>query len=246
MRAYAYQLEGDELFERNPRWLNEKLQGRGPIKSDIARLLWAREALAQHERVLWLDADVFIFMPERFDPLSRLEASGPPLLPEWGRALFGLERWVQPHKKGPRFGWRVYQNVCNALCLFERGAPMLDFYLQSALGVIERVDPQFIAPQLIGPKLLSAQHNLSPLRVTSQLGSASVDLLIELALGEGQALDTFRERVAQDAAEERCVALNLCASLLGQRSQAGELLSEARLMEAIEALERGELYKSEA
>lgn len=238
--GFDYRLEGDELFKRNPAWLNEKLEGRGPIKSDVARLLWAREALSDYTQVIWLDADVLIFAPERFS-LSGRSGAGELDVPALGPGfLFGLERWVQPHKRGLRYGWQVYQNLCNALCLFERGNPFLDFYLYSAQALIERIDPDFIAPQVIGPKFLTAQNNLTRLPSTALLGSASVDLLIDLSRGSGPALDAMIHRLAQDPPNERCAALNLCASLVGRPSYEGITLEEGHLEAAItRLLERG-------
>lgn len=238
--GYSYRLEGDALFERNPAWLNDKLQGRGPIKSDVARLRWARDALTRYERVVWLDADVLIFTPERFKPCallhSKAEGDRVGARPSSGGFLFGLERWVQPHKKGLRYGWQVYQNLCNALCVFERGNPFLEFYLYSAESIISRIDAEYIAPQVIGPKLLTAQNNLTQLPCTTLLGSASVDLLIDLSEGEGPALTEMVRRLDQDPPEERCVALNLCGSLVGRTSHSGERLDEARLESAIHYL----------
>ena len=244
--GYSYRLEGDALFARNPAWLNAKLAGRGPIKSDVARLRWAREALKRYERVVWLDADVLIFSPERFKPCALLRArregaeqakkGAPGELTTSGGFLFGLERWVQPHKKGLRYGWQVYQNLCNALCVFERGNPFLEFYLYSAESIISRIDAEYIAPQVIGPKLLTAQNNLTQLPCTTLLGSASVDLLIDLSEGEGPALTEMVRRLDQDPPEERCVALNLCGSLVGRTSHSGERLDEARLESAIHYL----------
>lgn len=232
--GYTYQIEGDQLFERNPPWANEKLKGRGPIKSDLARLIWLRDVLSQYERALWLDADVFIFATERFNPCAILSSfqsrTGQ------GRFLFGRERWVQPHKKGIRFGWQIYQNLCNALCLFERDNPYLEFYLYSALNMINTIDPRFIAPQVIGPKLLTAQNNLTTLSSTTLLGSASVDLLIDLAHGEGPALTLIKEKLKLDPISDRCAALNLCASLVGTQGYQGVLLDEKVLEKAMDHL----------
>ena len=190
---FTYFLLGDELFDYNPTWFQQKIGDRKPILSDLARLLYIKEALDNFERVLWLDIDVLIFAPSQF-----LIAPTP--------YLFGEERWIQPHKKG----WKIYKNACNAFCQFERGNPFLDFYIDTILRIIKRADPNYIAPQMIGPKLLSALHSAVTLPLTTHVGSASPWLIRELAGGKTDLLS----KVCRSLGDTPCVALNLCHSLV--------------------------------
>ena len=223
--AHAHQFEycflGDEIFDLLPNWFRDKVAFRMPILSDLARLLYARKALHTYQRVIWLDADVLIFAPEAFN------------LPQTSYA-FGYERWVQPHKKGVKHGWKVYKNVCNAFCMFERHNPFLDFYIHACEQNIARVNHQFIAPQMIGPKFLSAIHNVFQLPVTQQLGSASPYLLSDLAYDQQSSTSSYHAMRLH--LKEACVALNLCHSLLGQYCHHDHLIDEVLLLAAISKL----------
>ena len=208
-RGWAYEFVGDELFDLLPPWFANKVRGRGPILSDLARLLASRDRLREYDRVIWLDADVLIFAPQHFT------------LPQ-GSFGFGRERWVQPKDKGSR--WRVHRNVCNALCYFERDNPFLEFYIYTCQSTIRRADSDYIAPQMIGPKLLTALHNLSNFPLTECVGSASPDLLIDIMMNGGSALDRYLNRPEQTVTEghQNCdieAGLNLCHSLIGHSTQ---------------------------
>lgn len=223
-RGWDYQLSGDELFEPLPTWFIKKVGERTPILSDLGRLLAAREHLKQYERVVWLDADVLIFAPEQFT------------LPR-GPFGFGRERWVQPKGRG----WKIHRSVCNALCTFTRGDPFLDFYIYTCQSVIRRADPDYIAPQMIGPKLLTALHHIADLPFTECIGSASPDLLIDITTGEGEALRAYTrdfEQTQQADGVNFEAGLNLCHSLVGVETYRGEVLSERALFDASQILTR--------
>jgi hypothetical protein len=134
-----------------------------------------------------------------------------------------------------RYGWRTFSNLCNAMCAFERGSPVLPFYLYASLDMIRRVDPEHIAPQMIGPKLLTALGNLTTLPSTHLLGSASPHLLADLARGEGEALSyLIKER--ERSPQEQSAALNLCASLEGVESYCGARITPELILSAINRL----------
>lgn len=191
--GYDYALIGDNIFNFNPSWFDRKVHDRLPIRSDLARLLYTKAALKHYERVVWMDIDCFIFAPEQF------VLQNTPY-------LFGHERWIQPH---PKKGWKIYKNVCNAFFQFQRNNTFLDFYIESAQKMIQRVDKNHIAPQMIGPKLLTALHNIVQLPTTTMVGSASPWLIQECASGEGPLLKQVENSIHQAP----CVAFNLCSSL---------------------------------
>ena len=191
--GYTYRFVGDEIFSRNPPWFNQKMRNRLPIKSDLARLLYSKEALAQYDRVVWFDIDCFVFAPEV------LTLRDTPY-------LFGQERWIQPHKKG----WKIYKNVCNAFFQFSHDNAFLDFYIDTAQRLSKNIDSKHIAPQFIGPKLLSALHSAITLPVSTMVGSASPWLMKECAEEKTMLLN----RVAQSIATDPCGALNLSNSLI--------------------------------
>lgn len=202
LRKWDYRLIGDELFEPLPKEFVLKVGQRGPILSDLGRLITCKEALKHYQEVIWLDADIFIFNHAAFR------------LPQ-GQFGFGKERWVQHKLKGHKLSWKIYRSVCNALCYFQRDNPFLDFYIYTCESIIKRVDPAHIAPQIIGPKLLSALHSIAFCPLSSSIGSASPDLMIDLRYGEGEALELHRADVNPNEPES---GLNLCHSLIGSET----------------------------
>ena len=177
--GYDYAFLGDEIFHFNPSWFDKKVHDRLPIRSDLARLLYAQCALNQYERVVWMDIDCFIFSPEHFTLVNE-------------PYTFGHERWIQPH---PKRGWKIYSNVCNAFFQFQRSNPFLSFYIETAKKMIQRVEREHIAPQMIGPKLLTALHNIAQLSTTTMVGSASPWLIQDCAQGGGPLLQKVKNSI---------------------------------------------------
>jgi hypothetical protein len=63
-RGYRYRLLGDELFDGVGLEVALKARSMLPV-ADLGRLLWAERLLAENESVVWVDADVVVFDPER-------------------------------------------------------------------------------------------------------------------------------------------------------------------------------------
>lgn len=191
---YTYQFCGDELFHRVPAWYMEKVSGRLPIAADLARLQWIQAMLEQDiaDVVAWLDADMFVFAP---DELS-IELSG--------SSVFGLERWLQ--KRDGKAGYRVHKNVHNAYCAFRKGSSMLPFLIDSILSMVARVDANYLAPQFVGPKLLTSLHNIVGFSVDERFGAISPDLKLAIE-------DQNVELVSRLGLAKPMQAANLCASL---------------------------------
>ena len=228
-RSWDYRFIGDELFEPLPSHFVSKVSSRGPILSDLGRLIAIKDSLKSYQRVVWFDADTLIFNRDAFE------------LPD-GLFGFGRERWVQPketpsRQKSPKaLKWKVYRSICNALCFFERGAPFLDYYIYACEAIVERADPKYIAPQMIGPKLLSALNNITPLPHTQCVGSASPHLIIDLSEGEGEALNIYRRDLVNDVSCHREAGLNLCHSLIGATTYRQVPMTEQHLLSAIDQL----------
>ncbi|NIP15949.1 MAG: hypothetical protein GWM88_14965 [Pseudomonadales bacterium] len=214
-RGYDYRLWGDEALELTPPWYRAKLGARLPIVADLARLLLIRDALASgYQRACWLDSDVVVFAPGRL------------VLPDDAECAFGRERWVQKDRGGR---WQVRLNVHNAVCSFVAGCPVLPFLIHTTERIIARADPEHIAPQMVGPKLLSALHNLTGFRLIDSIGALSPAVRDDLEQGGGDAL-----RAMQAAAPEPLAGVNLCASVNGDRDLAEicERLIDAGRLEA--------------
>ena len=182
---------GDELFAGLPDMILEKTQGRKVIASDLARLQVLQAALNDNYRtVIWLDADFLVFDPEGF------------VLPDQSCAV-GREVWVQQDQDGK---YRVYRKVHNAFLMFRQGNSLLDFYAETAYRLLVRNEGT-MPPQFIGPKLLTALHNIAMLPVLETAGMLSPEVIRDMIGGEGPALDLFDTHSPQPVA-----GANLCIS----------------------------------
>ena len=193
---------GDELFDLLEPELLEKTHGQTVVATDLARLLALSAVLNEgFERAVWIDADVLIVNPDRFD------------LPEGG-ALFGREVWVQ-EDEGHRL--KVFRKIHNAFMACSRDDPVLPFYRFAATRILSRHQGPMV-PQLIGPKLLTLLHNAIGFDVLEEAGMLSPVVAKDLLAGGGPALDRFRT-----ASQVTPLAVNLCGSLV----VAGEMDDQA-------------------
>ncbi len=213
MRGVSYVFQGDDIFDLLPDWVREKTGARLVVASDLARLLSMRSLLdAGADRVIWCDADFLIFAPERFSPNS-----------EEGFA-FGREVWVDNVAGRPK-AWR---KIHNAFMIFDRDNPFLDFYIDAALRLLKKVEGPMV-PQFIGPKFLTAQHNMIGLPEVPEAGMISPAVAQDILKGGGPALSLMLERQ-----ESILYGANLSASFVEAEGKEG--LSEAEAERLIEAL----------
>lgn len=177
---YDYQWLGDEIFASLPQDLLEKTSRQKVIASDLARLKAIQTALIDgYQRVIWCDADFLIFHPEQF------------ILPDTPFAL-GREVWVQQDKTNKL---RAYTKVHNAFMFFCRGNHFLDYYTDSAEQLL-RANAGRMPPQFIGPKLLTALHNVVACPVMEKAGMFSPLVSKDILAGKGQALSLFKTKSA--------------------------------------------------
>jgi hypothetical protein len=182
---------GDELFDCVPDSLLEKTRTQKVIATDLARLSVLQDALDTNcETVIWLDADFLIFDAAAF------------VIPGLPYAL-GREVWVQHDRHGKL---RVYRKVHNAFLMFRKGNCFLDFYADTAQRLLS-LNQGTMPPQFIGPKLLTALHNVTRLPVLETAGMLSPLVSRDIIRGSGAALDLFVENSSQAVA-----AANLCIS----------------------------------
>lgn len=192
-QGWDYRFRGDDLFDLVPNDIRQAFSAQRPLLADIARLKWAREVFDQDpraERVIWLDADVLLFAPQDV------------VLPDADFAV-GRQVWIQPDTKDKL---RVYRQVHNAVLAIKRTTPTLDFLIQTATDLATRHDGP-ASPQLLGPKLLTALHNIVGFGVIEGVGMASPRVLADISAGGGPAYDLLRQDSAGPIG-----ALNLCAS----------------------------------
>jgi hypothetical protein len=189
--GFGYRFLNDELFAALPGDLLDKLADQRVIASDLARLKVLQAALRDGvETVVWLDADFLIFEPDRF------------VLPDDAHAV-GREVWLQHGRRGRL---KVYKKVHNALLMFRQGNGFLDFYIETAERLL-RQHRGGMPPQFIGPKLLTALHNVCQLPVMETAGMLSPLVIRDLLDGGGEALARFVAR-----SPRRIAGANLCLS----------------------------------
>lgn len=225
--GYEYRFYDDEIFDLLDPLIQEKFSRQKVVLTDLARLLLLKQCLREgYDRVIWLDADMLIFAPEQF------------CLPELWQIregyMLGREVWVQNMaESGEAEKWKAYVKVHNAFLLFDRGNHFLDFYLDQAERFLHQCETN-VPPQFIGPKLLTALHNVIQCPVMESAGMLSPTVVLSL-LSDGvatAALDLMRQRSKVPLA-----AANLCSSMVatgelsnGQMQRLVEtLLSEPRL-----------------
>lgn len=214
-RAADYRFYDDELFERVPDWYLNKTQDRLVVATDLARLVLAKELLREgYERVIWCDADMLVFAPKLFQIQVETEYA------------FGREVWVQKDAKGRL---KAYHKIHNAFCVFTRGNSFLDFYIHSCLSIVKRIEGQMV-PQIVGPKFLSAIHNIVDCPVIEEAGMFSPLVMADIIQGGGPALDMLKAESTSPL-----YASNLSASMQGQE-QDGITLSSQDMKQACDLL----------
>lgn len=191
LNQYEYRFMGDELFDAVPGELLKKTQQQRVVASDIARLLVLRDGLKNgYGTVVWLDADFLIFNPLEF------------VLPDAPYAL-GREVWVQPDKQGKL---KVHKKVHNAFLMYRKDNSFLDFYIETAKRLLG-LNNGSMSPQFIGPKLLTALHNIIMFPVMESAGMLSPMVVKDIIQQGGPALDLFIGHSPQPI-----TGVNLCIS----------------------------------
>lgn len=203
--GYRYHFIGDELFDLLPDVIRDRTVGRPVVASDLARVLVIKEALRQSERVVWLDADFLIFNSKAF------------VLPDSAYAV-GREVWVQ---QGRQSKLKLYKKVHNAFLMFHRENSFLDFYIDTAQRLLAQNEGN-VPPQFIGPKLLTALHNVASLPVMERAGMLSPLVIKDVVNGGGEALTRFIEASPQPIA-----AANLCISSCERNEVSDEEMEQA-------------------
>ena len=175
---FDYRFIGDQLFDALTPELLGKVCEQPVIASDLARLKGLQQGLAEgYDCVIWCDADFLIFKADEF------------ILPETDFAL-GREVWVQTGESGKL---HAYVKIHNAFMMFRQGNHFLDFYAATAERLLN-LNQGSMPPQFIGPKLLTALHNIACFPVMEAAGMLSPTVMRDLLAGGGNALDLFHAK----------------------------------------------------
>jgi len=213
MNHYDYIFLGDELFDPVDHKLLDKTRQQKVIATDLARLFQLQKGLAKgYSTVIWCDADFLIFNPENF------------VLPVEPYAL-GREVWIQADKNSRL---KTYRKVHNAFLMFRQGNTFLDFYTETAERLLQ-LNTGSMPAQFIGPKLLTALHNIAHCPVQETAGMLSPLVIRDIAQGQGPALDLFLQHSEMDIS-----AANISASTAEQEGLSDEIIRQAiqRMLES--------------
>ena len=194
LNDYDYKFIGDELFDYVSDVILEKTKTQRVIATDLARLIALKNYLDKgYETVVWCDADFLIFSADDFH------------IPDDNYAV-GREVWIQSTKDSPK-KLTAHIKVHNAFMMFKKGNSFLDFYIDTAERLLLSNNGS-MPPQFIGPKLLTAIHNVAQCPVLESAGMLSPLVIEDIAKGGGSALELFKKRSPQPI-----TAANLCNSL---------------------------------
>ena len=194
LNNYDYKFIGDELFDYVSDAILEKTKTQRVIATDLARLKALKDYLSEdYETVVWCDADFLVFMPEKFH------------LPDENYAV-GREVWIQSTNDNSK-KLTAHVKVHNAFMMFRKDNSFLDFYIDTAERLLLSNNGS-MPPQFIGPKLLTAIHNVAQCPVLETAGMLSPLVIEDIAKGGGSALKLFKKKSPQPIA-----AANLCNSL---------------------------------
>jgi hypothetical protein len=214
INGFDYQFIDDELFSVLDEALLSRFSSQTVILTDMARLLWLRKYLQQdYHTVVWFDADFLVFEP---DKLKLLQAN----------YALGREVWVQKDKNNRL---KAYTKVHNAFLMFRKGNAFLDFYIETAEKLL-KLNEGNVPPQFIGPKLLTALHNIARCPVMETAGMLSPLVIRDILDGGGDALRLFRKQSASEI-----YAANLGASVVAK-----EGIGELEMLGLIERLLSGQ------
>ena len=193
--AFDYRWIGDECFAALPDDLRQKTRQQIVVASDLARLYAIRQALQDGYRcVVWCDADFLVI-----DPQALLLPASP--------FAFGREVWIELDSRQKN---RARVKVHNAFMQFRHDNSFLPFYIDSAERLL-RQHKAGMPPQFIGPKLLTALHNMLHFAVVETAGMLSPLVAADIDQGGGAALELFLRDHQQIPA-----GLNLSASVVDQ------------------------------
>ncbi|MDJ0947522.1 MAG: hypothetical protein QNJ94_01225 [Alphaproteobacteria bacterium] len=195
--GFDYAFVDDRMFDYVPDWFREKAAGNILLISDLARLELAREFLGKgYERTIWVDADIVVFDPDRFD----IEVSE-----EYG---FCREVWVQKTRWGRRI---ISKRVNNAVTVFVSGNSMLDFYIHACKSTVANRSGE-LRPVLIGTEFLTSLHEDLKFPLIESVGLFSPPVTKDIAAGGGAMLDVYIKVFGRPLR-----AGNLCASMRNKK-----------------------------
>jgi len=212
--GWEHRLLGDELFDTVPEWFASKLGGNLVPMSDLARIETMLRCFATEpwDRIVWVDADVLVFAPERLR------------IPDLRRPQLVRELWIG-HLPG---GYVVEEKVNNSVIACVGGDSELAALRDETIEAIR----QSQKPDQLdaGTRMLTARQAVRPLPLLDAVGCFGPLVIRDLEAGGGEALDLLLE-----ACEVPPAAANLCRSLGENEGELG-MVTEAGFERSVDVL----------
>jgi len=196
LAGHAYAFIDDRLFDYLPAWYAPAVGNRLLPRTNLARLLAARDYLAQgHDCAIWIDADVLVFDPPRWSVAPGPEGFA------FTREIWFETRWGAPVT---RFG------VNNAVFAVAKDNPFLEFCIW-AHERIARTNTE-IHDYATTTRLLTDLHRGAPLPLITSVGLVSA--IVNRAIRERRAGELRAYMQAHGTAVQ---AANLSGSIVGRK-----------------------------
>ena len=221
--GYHYAFVDDALFDYVPPRFREPTPSSLLPFTDLARLGLLREKLASgYSHAIWIDADVVIFRPDHFR------------IPDQAGAMLCHEIWTQKDEHGVV---HHAENINNAVMVFERGHPLLDFLHHAAIELFTHLKSGKIRTTTIGTDFLTKLGRIYPIRLLTQVACLSPALARAISTGAPSSL--LQEHAARFGHPFH--AANLCRSKHErgtQRSTASpeDSLDASQLLDVVEKI----------
>ena len=194
LHDYDYQFIDDEIFSYVPEWFERKKDTPIWTLTDLARLVLAKKFLEQgYDRVVWVDADIFVFNADRL----RLDSSRDYALCK--------EIWV---KKDAQGNVSMVRKINNAFMIFDQKNVFLTFYLSECERMHKLLPTNNRTGLEFGPEILSMLDATYQFPLIETVGTFSPILMHDIVQKRFQLARLCRQRNASPI-----YAAHLCGSL---------------------------------
>jgi len=215
-QGFDYRFYDDAFLARAPDWFRAKAQHAICPVTDLARLVVAKELLAEGwQRTVWVDADMLVF-----------DAQALQIPVESGFALCH-ELWLHADAAAPGSAVsarRVIHRVNNSVAVFCAGSLHLDFFIDACVRIARQ--REVVGKLDVGTNFFSPLRQILPFPLLGNVGLLSPALMAEIVSGQPVAVAEYVRALPGPLA-----AVNLCGSLQGQRVQG--VMAQERLFEQV-------------